>query len=313
MQIQFTQESAQRLDHFLNAELPDFSRTQIQRLITEGAITVNNKPVKKNYVLTEADKIKITIPDLKPSKFSPKAIKLDVIYEDKNIIAINKPAGLSVHPRDQHDQEPTIVNALLAHCPKELSGIGGVLRPGIVHRLDKDTSGILIVAKNDTTHQFLSKQFQDRTVKKHYQTLAIGRIKPQTGRIDAPIHRDQADRKKMSVSGLPNARHAITEYEVSEYLSDAFGAYSLCDIQILTGRTHQIRVHLQAIGYPIVGDRTYGIKKYNDHFTKAYNLNRQFLHAAQLQIKIPGDKIDKKITLAAKLPDDLQKIISELA
>lgn len=299
-----------RLDQYVAQQNPELSRNQIQKLIKEEEILVNGKPQKKNYLVEESDQVTVNIPE--PIESGHEAIEMDlqIIYEDSDLIAINKPAGISVHPRDQKDPTPTIVNGLLAYCPDELSGVGGVLRPGIVHRLDKDTSGILLVAKNDKAHRHLSEQFSNRTIKKYYQTLVVGRIKPTSGQIDAPISRDIVNRKKMSIRNSKDGREALTSYKVTNYLSDKQGSYSFCDIQIHTGRTHQIRVHLQAIGFPVIGDQTYGNAKYNRHFQKKYSLKRQFLHAQKLIFKLPSS--DKKIELVAELAPDLHKVISEI-
>lgn len=285
-------DEGQRLDQFL-VEFLGISRNQIQRLIKEECIYLNHKSEKANTRVKIGDELLYRIPAAKASALKGEKIPLDILFEDKNMLVINKPAGMVVHPDESGHHEGTIVHAVLAHC-KNLSGIGGEKRPGIVHRLDKDTSGVLLIAKNDATHQKLTKLFHDRKVKKTYLALVKGQPKSQKGRIEAPINRSTTNRKKMAVSH--QGKNAISTFEVMA----AYRGVSLLKVNIETGRTHQIRVHLASIGHPVVGDPVYGDKKLNDEFKEKHGLTRQFLHAAKLEI-------DGKM-FEAPLPEDLQKI-----
>lgn len=286
-------EAGKRLDQFL-VDFLGISRSQAQRLIKENCIFLNREPEKANTKLKTGDELLYKIPPAKESTVKGEDIPLDVIFEDENMLAINKPAGIVVHPDESGHQKGTIVNAVLAYC-KNLSGIGGEKRPGIVHRLDKDTSGVLLIAKNDETHQKLTKLFHDRKVKKTYLALVKGLPKSKKGRIEAPISRSTTNRKKMAVHH--QGKKAITTFEVIA----AYKSVSLLKVNIETGRTHQIRVHLASIGHPVVGDPTYGDKKLNELFEEKYGLKRQFLHAAKLEI-------DKK-TFEAPLPNDLEAML----
>lgn len=285
-------DEGQRLDQFL-VEFLGISRNQIQRLIKEECIYLNHKSEKANTRVKINDELLYRIPAAKETTLKGQDIPLDIIFEDKNMLVINKPAGMVVHPDESGHHEGTIVHAVLAHC-KNLSGIGGEKRPGIVHRLDKDTSGVLLIAKNDATHQKLTKLFHDRKVKKTYLALVKGQPKSQKGRIEAPINRSTTNRKKMAVSH--QGKNAISTFEVLA----AYRGVSLLKVNIETGRTHQIRVHLASIGHPVVGDPVYGDKKLNEEFKVKHGLSRQYLHAEEI-------KIDGK-TFHAKLPHDLQKI-----
>ncbi|MFA6024654.1 MAG: RluA family pseudouridine synthase [Candidatus Gracilibacteria bacterium] len=285
-------DSTARLDQFL-APFLKLTRNQVQRLIKEGCIFVNHKPEKANTKLKTGDKILYRIPEAEESKLVPEKIPLEIIFEDKDFLVINKSAGMVVHPDESGHNSGTVVHAVLAHS-KNLSGIGGKKRPGIVHRLDKDTSGVLLIAKNDKTHQKFSKLFQDRKVEKSYLALVKGTPKSQKGRIEAPIGRSSNERKKMAVS--TQGKTAISSFEVLAI----YRGVSLLKVKIETGRTHQIRVHLASIGHPVVGDPVYGDKKLNAEFKEKHGLTRQFLHAAEL-------KIDGK-TFQAPLPEDLEKV-----
>lgn len=299
------EDKEKRLDIFLTKKL-SLSRTQIQRLIRSGEITVNSKKRNAHYPICENDEIEITISTPKKSEHEAENIPLDIIYEDKNVIVVNKQAGIAVHPSESGGNESgTLVNALLHHC-KNLSGIGGVMRPGIVHRLDKDTSGVLIIAKNDKTHQFLSKQIKEREVDKTYIALVRGKLTPTEGKIDSPISRSTKNKKKMAISSSKSAKHAVTEYKVTKYFEYPEEC-TLVEVKLLTGRTHQIRVHFSAIGYPLIGDPTYGNEKTNKNFIQ-YDLHRQFLHSQKLSIKIPGKT--KKQTFEASLPKDLLNFLN---
>ncbi|MFA4814558.1 MAG: RluA family pseudouridine synthase [Candidatus Gracilibacteria bacterium] len=285
-------DEGQRLDQFL-VDFLNISRNQVQRLIKEDCVYLNHKSEKANTRVKIGDELLYRIPVAKASTLKGEKIALDVIFEDKNMLVINKPAGMVVHPDESGHSEGTIVHAVLAHC-KNLSGIGGEKRPGIVHRLDKDTSGVLLIAKNDVTHQKLTKLFHDRKVKKTYLALVKGQPKSQKGRIEAPIRRSTTDRKKMAVSH--QGKNAITTFEMLA----AYRGVSLLKVNIETGRTHQIRVHLASIGHPVVGDSVYGDKKLNEEFKEKHGLTRQFLHAQKIEI-------DGK-TFEAALPKDLQNI-----
>ncbi len=286
-----------RLDKFLADALPALSRATLQRLIRDGDVRVEGRAARPSQRVAGGETVEVNVPPPVPLDVAPAPdIPLDIVYQDADLLVLNKPAGLVVHPANGHADD-TLVNALLAHVP-DLAGIGGVQRPGIVHRLDKDTSGLLLVAKNDVAHQALQAQFKDRRVDKAYLALVEGHISPPRGRIDAPIGRDPRDRKKMAVA--TGGRPAQTEYRVLETLDDT----SLVEAKLLTGRTHQIRVHLASIGYPIVGDRLYGRRK------ARHGLGRQFLHAWRLAFDLP--RSGERVTFLAPLPDDLRALLVQL-
>ena len=301
-------QSGQRLDKILTFFLTGYTRTYIQKIIKDKKVKVNKKVVQKSSVkLNINDKIEIKKIEPTELKIQPEKIALNVLYEDKNVLVINKPAGLVVHPADSGgNSSGTIVNAVLYHCKNELSGIGGVKRPGILHRLDKNTSGVLMIAKNDLTHQFLSQQIQERKVDKYYQVLIKGHIHSKKGSIDAPIFRSMKDRKKMAVSLHSKARNALTHYEVMEEFKNT----SLLKVQIITGRTHQIRVHFASINYPVAGDDLYGDPKFNQNFSKTHGLKRQFLHAWKLGVVLPEQT--KKTVFEAPLSNDLSQVLKGL-
>jgi len=305
-----------RLDKFLSVNLPDRTRAFLQKLIKEGVVLVNGKAAGKNgMVLKGLDVVEIVIPEPRIIKAMAEDIKLKIIHEDKDIIVIDKPAGMVVHPSDTGGHEKgTVVNAILGHCgvglTGGLTGISGALRPGIVHRLDKDTSGVLVVAKTDTAQQSLMEQFKGRTVKKEYLALVRGKITPKHAIIDSPIGRALKDRKKMAITSDEDGRKSVTEYNVEKYSKDDFGAYSLVRAYPKTGRTHQIRVHLTAIDYPVVGDIVYGDSKTNRHFESAYGLRRQFLHAAKLTITHP--RTGEEMVFESELPKELMKVLNEI-
>ena len=306
--FQITQERINnRLDKVLVSQFPDKTRQYLQKLIKEGHVLLNNKPTKVSALVQTHDEIKVNFPPPKPLVLEARHIPLNIVYEDNNILVINKPAGMVVHPgaHGSHSED-SVVNAVLFHCKGKLGGIGGVLRPGIVHRLDKDTSGLLVVAKNDGAHQDLSAQFKARTIEKTYYTLVVGHITPQKGAIEAPLLRDRHDRKKMAVSADVKAKMAITKYKVLEY----FDGYSFLEIDLLTGRTHQIRAHFSAIGFPLVGDALYGRPKINHYFQQHFALKRQFLHAGKLGFTLPGTQ--KKVEFEAPLPDDLENVLNDM-
>lgn len=298
-------EENQRLDIYLSRKDLGLSRSWIQKLISSGKIKVNNAVVKPSYKVRVGDSIAVTIPKPKPLKIEPEKIPLNILYEDRDLMVVNKPRGMVVHPGAGVNSD-TLVNALLYHC-KDLSGIGGTLRPGIVHRLDKDTSGVLVVAKNDFTHLALSKQFKERKVNKRYIALVKGRVSREQGKIEAPIGRHPVKRKKMA-AGARRAREAITSYKVLERFED----FTLLEAAPKTGRTHQIRVHLSHIGHPIVGDVKYGgriglrIKGQGSREAIA-NLGGQLLHAQTLGFVHPRTK--EYMEFNAPLPGDMKKII----
>ena len=286
-----------RLDKVLVSELKDRSREFIMRLIDEGEVLVNDKKAKNSYRVKENDEITINIPEVKNLDATPQDIPLDIVYEDDDIIVINKPRDLVVHPSNGHE-DGTLVNALLAHCTN-LSGINGVKRPGIVHRIDKDTTGLLVVAKNDYAHEFLAKQLEDHTLHREYIALVKGVIKEEDGKIIAPIGRDKYNRQKMAVD-VKNGKPAVTHFHVLK----RFNQYTLISCVLETGRTHQIRVHMNYIGYPIEGDPVYGPKSHL-LFDKG-----QLLHAEKLILIHPKTK--KKMTFSAPLPKDFQDVIDNL-
>lgn len=302
-----------RLDKKLRELNPEISRNQIEQLIQAGLVMVNNQIItKKNHITTEKDIITIrnTSTNTKATKHKEIELELDIIYEDDNILALNKPAGLSVHPRDNNDQQTTLVNGLLHYLKDNISQESGDTRPGIVHRLDKDTSGAIIIAKNNKTHNFLAKQFAERTTIKIYKALVVGRL-TEPAQIEAPIGRSQTDRKKMSIN--EHGRYALTEINPINHFTLGNKELTLLEVKIYTGRTHQIRVHLNAIGHPIVGDKTYGNKTINNLFAKNFQLERQFLHAEKLTINIPNQNFTStKKELYAKPPSDLNNVLKKL-
>ncbi|MGH9721899.1 MAG: RluA family pseudouridine synthase [Bryobacteraceae bacterium] len=278
-----------RLDHFLQKRLPEFSRARLQEWIKSGLVTVNGKAAKVSQPLREGDAIAVIPAPLEPLRATPEDIPLDVLYEDADVAAINKPSGMVVHA-GAGVRAGTLVNALV-HRFGALSTAGGELRPGIVHRLDRETSGVILVAKSDAAHQSLARQFASRRVEKHYVALVHGVVKKDGGRIDRPIARDPVRRVRMTTR-LDSGRPAWTEYRVRH----RYGAFTLLDVRIGTGRTHQIRVHLASIGHPVVGDRLYG--------APAATLGRNFLHAARIRFESPSG--GHPVEVDAPLPKELQ-------
>jgi 23S rRNA pseudouridine1911/1915/1917 synthase len=289
-----------RLDGVLASRLDDLSRNRIQKLIRGGRVRVDGDVIlKPAYRLDGDELLEIDLPEVQESKIIAEKIPLDIIYEDSNLVVINKPARMVVHPSAGH-QSGTLVNAILAHSP-DIEGIGGEKRPGVVHRLDKDTSGVILIAKNDRTHNFLQDQFSSRKVRKVYLALVDGIPKSSSGIIETSIGRSKRDRKKMAVFPEGQAREAVTEFNII----NSFDKHALLEVRPITGRTHQIRVHLAFIGTPIVGDRVYGRKK------PSLRLGRQFLHASEIQISLP-DGIGLE-TFQAPLPEELEAQLTELS
>ena len=283
-----------RLDRFVSEKCSELSRTQAQKLIDEGYITVNSLVVKASYKITVGDEVKIVIPPTPPSPLEPESIPLHIIYEDADILVVDKPAGLTVHPAPGHPNH-TLVNAILAHFP-HLTDISDSLRPGIVHRLDKDTSGVMLVAKTRAAQLDLVNQFKSRTVLKIYLVLVKGRLTPEHGIIEASLGRDPGNRKRMAV--VTGGREARTEYRVIKHLD----GYTLVEVRLETGRTHQIRVHLAAIGYPVMGDAAYGVK--------TLYLFRQFVHAHRLGIKLPSS--GEYMEFTSELAEDLETALKDI-
>lgn len=293
-------EAGERIDKFLSEELDGRSRSFLQKLIKDEYVRVNDKPVKASYRLVLGDRVEITLPDLHKPDIAPEDIPLDILYEDADVIIINKPKQMVVHPAPGH-YSGTLVNALLYHCKDELSGINGTMRPGIVHRIDMDTTGSLVVCKNDIAHQSLSGQLKEHSINRIYEAVVHGNIKEDSGTVNAPIGRHPTERKKMSVHAK-NGREAITHYRVLE----RFGDYTYIQCRLETGRTHQIRVHMASIGHPLLGDQVYGPKKCP--FPK---LQGQTLHAKTLGFIHPvtGEYLE----VNAPLPEYFVNILHKLA
>lgn len=292
-----SKDAGKRIDAYIAENAADMSRNACVNLIEGGNVTVNGKSIKKNYKVSEGDKIEIVMPELKPYEAQPQDIALDIVYEDSDVLVINKPKGMVVHPAPGNE-DGTLVNALLAYCKDELSGIGGVQRPGIVHRIDKDTSGLLIVAKNDMAHRHLSEQLKTRSLSRTYYAVVLGNIKEDEGVIDAPIARSLKDRKKMAV--LEGGREAVTYFKVLErYLG-----YTLVECRLKTGRTHQIRVHMAHIHHPIAGDAVYGNK------SDKSGLTSQCLHAKELKFIHP--RSGENIKAECPLPEYFENFLKKL-
>lgn len=297
LQITETQNGT-RLDSFLAEELDGISRSYLQKLIGEQQILVNNKAVKANYKVKTGDILLINIPDAAPIDVLPEEMDLNIVYEDSDLLVVNKPVGLVVHPAHGH-YSGTLVNGLLAHC-KDLSGINGMLRPGIVHRIDKDTSGLLMIAKNDLAHQHLAAQLKEHSIKRAYYALVQGVISEPAGLVDAPIGRHETDRKKMAVT-FKNSKEARTHY----YVKERFARHTFIECRLETGRTHQIRVHMSYLGYPLVGDPLYGTRKNNLDFPG------QALHAYALGFIHP--RTGEELYFEAPLPEHFQTVLKNLS
>lgn len=291
-------EAGSRIDKYVTDAIDDgsVSRTQVQDWIKSGQVLVNGKAVKSNYKLQESDEVEVVIPEVQELAILPEAIPLEVIYEDSDVIVVNKPRGMVVHPAPGHSSG-TLVNALMHHC-HDLSGINGVLRPGIVHRIDRDTTGLLMVAKNDFAHLSLAKQLKEHSVTRRYTALVHGDLQHDTGTIDAPIGRDLHDRKMFAVTDN-HAKEAVTHFTVIERLGD----FTIVELKLETGRTHQIRVHMKYIGYPLAGDPVYGRPK-------TIKLNGQALHAGILGFTHP--RTEERLQFEVPLPADFAQILTNL-
>ena len=288
-----------RLDSWISGVLGDVSRNAVQRRIEEGEITVNRKACKPNYRLRSGDTVFVEPEELKVTEVLPEDIPLAVVYEDQDVLVVNKPRGMVVHPA-VGNEKGTLVNAILYHCGNELSGIGGVIRPGIVHRIDKDTTGLLVVAKNDAAHRSLTEQLSSRSLSREYYALVHGNLKEDRGTVNAPIGRSLKDRKKMAVIHSETAREAITDYEVLERFSVA----TLVGCKLRTGRTHQIRVHMNYLGHPIYGDPVYGVRH------EEFSLEGQLLHAKKIGFIHPGS--GEALSFEVPLPDDFSHVLEIL-
>ncbi len=283
-----------RLDKYVCEKHPELSRAHVQRLIAQGHITVNGNTVKPGLKLNIGDRLKVIIPPAPADRLVPEAMPLAILYEDDDLLAVDKPAGLTVHPAPGHPSH-TLVNAILSHFP-HLADMGDSLRPGVVHRLDRDTSGVMLVAKNSSAQADLAQQFKSHSVAKAYMVLVKGHLTPENGIIEAAIGRDPRNRKRMAV--VEGGREARTEYRVVKYIGD----YTLLEVMPETGRTHQIRVHLSAIGFPVVGDKVYGVK--------SPFLSRQFMHACRLGFKLPSS--GEYVEFTSELPPDLAKALKDI-
>ena len=287
----------QRLDAFLASSLDGLTRSQATRLIESGEVAVNGRAVSKSYKLAGGEDIAVTLPEPEPVEAVPQDIPLDVVYEDADVIVVNKPSGMVVHPAPGHP-DGTLVNALLYHCAGTLSGIGGALRPGIVHRIDRDTSGLIIAAKNDAAHQDLSAQLADHTLARTYECIVVGALREDRGTVDAPIARHPTDRKRMAV--VAGGREAVTHWEVIA----RYPGYTHVRCRLETGRTHQIRVHMAYIGHPILGDTVYGAKK------EVPGLTGQCLHAVGLRFLHP--RTHEVVELSCPLPDEFTRMLQKI-
>jgi len=290
-------EPGARLDKYVTEHFTELSRTHIQKLIYDGYVKVNGQTAKAGLKLDSGDSLTVSLPPATPGELTPEEIPLSILYENDDLLVVDKPAGMTVHPASSQASH-TLVNAILSHLPK-LPETGDRLRPGIVHRLDKDTSGVMLVAKTVSAYDNLTGQFKARSVAKTYLVLVRGHLSPQDGAIEAPIGRDSRNRERMSVVAENQGKEARTDYHVIRYIEE----YSLLEIRPETGRTHQIRVHLAAIGYPVVGDKVYGVK--------SPHLSRQFIHALRIGIKLPSS--GEYMEFTADLPQDLTQALEKIA
>lgn len=292
------EEQSVRIDRYLAGHCGEFSRSYLQKLLKEQAVSVNGKPVKANYKIQPGDQISLLIPELQKLDILPEDIPLDILYEDDYLLVVNKPKDMVVHPSAGHT-EGTLVNAVMAHCGEHLSGINGVLRPGIVHRIDKDTTGALVICKDDAVHRDLAEQLKEHSIRRRYRAIVCGNLKEDEGTVDAPIGRHPIDRKKMAVN-YKNGKDAVTHYRVLE----RFGQYTYIECRLETGRTHQIRVHMASIGHPLLGDAVYGSSR------NSKNLQGQVLHAMILGFRHPAT--GEYIEFEAPLPEYFLKLLDKL-
>ena len=299
-------DKGKRLD-ILVAEIANLSRNAASKYIESGAVTVSGISSQKKYIVTSGDEIEINLPEPQAIEALPENIPLNIVYEDRDILVINKPSGMVVHPAPSN-YTGTLVNALMYHCKDSLSGIGGMLRPGIVHRIDKNTSGLLVVAKNDEAHRFLSEELEHHGIEREYHALVRGGFKSDTGTVDRPIGRHPVDRKKMAVlpDTSPNAKKAVTHYEVIE----SFGSISYLKLLLETGRTHQIRVHMSHIGHHLLGDDVYTTNKTSFEKQHAPLFDGQALHAKRLALTHPRTK--ERLTFECELPDNFKQLLKIL-
>nr|WP_317365451.1 RluA family pseudouridine synthase [uncultured Blautia sp.] len=287
-----------RIDRYLAEQCPEFSRSYLQKLLKEQKVTADDKPVKANYKIQPGVQIQVEVPDMEVPDILPENIPLDILYEDDYLLVVNKPKGMVVHPAAGHT-EGTLVNAVMAHCGDNLSGINGVLRPGIVHRIDKDTTGALVICKEDSVHRDLAEQLKEHSIKRRYRAVVQGNLKEDEGTIEGPIGRHPTDRKKMAINHK-NGKPAVTHYKVLE----RFGQYTYIECRLETGRTHQIRVHMTSIGHPLLGDTVYGSSK------NPFHLQGQTLHAMILGFLHPvtGEYME----FEAPLPEYFLKLLEKL-
>lgn len=292
-------DAGERSDKYLAQLLPEMSRSYIQKLFKEGLVQANGRPIKANYRLTGAEELLISVPDAKPLEILPEDIPLDILYEDEDLLIVNKPKGMVVHPAAGH-YTGTMVNALLYHCKGSLSGINGVLRPGIVHRIDRDTTGSVIVCKNDMAHRSIADQLKGHSINRRYRAIVHGVLKTEEGTVDAPIGRHPTDRKRMAINEK-NGKHAVTHYRVLKRFRD----YTYIECRLETGRTHQIRVHMASLGHPLLGDAVYGPAK-----CPVKGLKGQTLHAMLLGFVHPstGQYMEFEAPLPAYFRELLEKL-----
>ena len=289
----------ERIDKFLSAQLPEQSRSYLQKIIKEGSVLVNGSPVKASYRMDDQDEVTIDLPELKEPEIEAENIPLDILYEDDDLLMVNKPKGMVVHPSAGHTTG-TLVNAVMYHCKEDLSGINGVMRPGIVHRIDKDTTGVLVICKNDKAHNFVAEQLKEHSITRKYRAIVNGVIKEDEGTVNAPIGRHPTERKKMAINEK-NGKHAVTHYRVLE----RFANHTYIECQLETGRTHQIRVHMASMHHPLLGDTVYGSQK------NPYHLEGQTLHAMVLGLIHPSTGSYLEVT--APLPEYFQKLLKRFS
>ena len=297
-----SEEDGERIDKYLSETLTDYSRSYLKNLIDEGRVQVAGKIVKGSFKVYNGAAITVNLPPVKDVKILPEDIPLDILYEDEDVILVNKPKGMVVHPAAGH-YTGTLVNALMFHCRDNLSGINGELRPGIVHRIDMDTTGVVIACKNDLAHRFIAEQLKEHSIKRKYQAIVYGTFKENEGRIEGAIGRSKTDRKKMAI--VPNGKPAVTHYKVLKNFSSPNGNnYAHIECELETGRTHQIRVHMTSIGHPLLGDNVYRVAK------NPFKLDGQTLHAEMLGFIHPRTK--EYMEFHAPLPDYFTKLLTKL-